>query len=72
MEAELQAVGAGGVGAESKRVEEPRRVTEAGGAALEENTRAVVPGGIATGDGSRGREVHGGRRMRRDCERAGF
>ena len=71
MEAELEAVGAGGVGAEAKRVEEARRVVEAGGAALEENTRAVGPGGIATGEGSRGREVDGGRRMRSDCDRAG-
>lgn len=70
MEAELEAVGAGGVGAESKRVEEARRVADAGGAALEENTRAVGPGGTATGEGSRVREVDGGRRMRGDYERA--
>jgi hypothetical protein len=63
-------VGAGGVGAESKRVEEARRVADAGGAALEENTRAVGPGGTATGEGSRVREVDGGRRMRGDYERA--
>jgi hypothetical protein len=71
VEAELEAVGASGVGAESKRVEEAGRVAEAGGAAVEENTRAVVPGGIATGEGPRGREVDGGRRMRGDCESAG-
>lgn len=71
MEAELEPVGASGVDAESKRVEEPRRVADAGGAAVEENTRAVGPGGIATGEGSRGREVDGGRRVRGDCERAG-
>lgn len=63
MEAELEAVGAGGVGAESKRVEEARRVADAGGAALEENTRAVGPGGITTREGSRGREGDGGRRV---------
>lgn len=71
VEAELEPVGAGGVGAEAKRVEEARRVPEAGGAAAEEDARAVGPAGcaaIGTGDGSRGREVDGGRRVRGDCE----
>jgi hypothetical protein len=56
-------VGASGVGAEAKRVEKAGRVAEAGGAAAEENTRAVGPGGITTREGSRGREGDGGRRV---------
>jgi hypothetical protein len=60
---ELETVGASGVGAEAKRVEKAGRVAEAGGAAAEENTRAVGPGGITTREGSRGREGDGGRRV---------
>jgi len=74
VEAELEAVGAGGVGSKAKRVEEARRVAEPGGAAAEEDARAVGPAGcaaIANGDGTRGREVDGGRRVRSDCEMAG-
>jgi hypothetical protein len=74
VEAELEAMGACGVGAEAERVEEARRVAEAGGAAAEEDARAVGPAGcaaIAKGDGSRWREADGGRRVRSDCEMAG-
>lgn len=74
MEAELKPLGAGGIGAEAKRVEEARRVPEAGRAAVEEDARAEGHAGcaaIGTGDGSRGREVDGGRRVRGHCEVAG-
>lgn len=74
VEAKLEALGAGGVSAETKRVEEARRVAEAGGPALEEDARAVGPGtasDIATGEGSRGREADGGWRVRADCEHDG-
>lgn len=70
VEAELEGVGAGGVGADPQGVEEAGRVAEAGGMATEVDARAegasrAAPFSI---DGRRRREVDGGRRVRSDCE----
>lgn len=70
VEAELEGVGAGGVGADPQGVEEAGRVTEAGGMATEVDARAEGASRAApfTIDGRRRREVDGGRRVRSDCE----
>lgn len=69
VEAKLEGVGEGGVGADTEGVEEPGRVAEAGGAAPEVDARAEGAAAAALpSDGCCGREAEGGRRVRSDCE----
>jgi hypothetical protein len=73
VEAELEGVGAGSIGADPQGVEEAGRVTEAGGVATEVDARAE--GATAApfpGKGYCRREVEGGRRMRSDCRMRGI
>lgn len=67
VEAELEGVGAGGVGAEPQGVEEAGRVAEAGGAAAEVDARAEGAPAVP-GEGRCRGESEGGRRVRGDCE----
>ena len=60
MEAELESVGAVGVGADRQGVEEAGRVTEAGGMATEVDARAATNAALLPIDGCGRREVEGG------------
>ena len=64
VEAELEGVGAGGVGAEPQGVEEAGRVAEAGGAAAEVDARAEGAAAVP-GEGFRRSEE---RRVGKECQ----
>lgn len=73
MEAELEGVGAGGVGADPQGVEEAGRVAEAGVVAAKVDTRAEgsTAAALLPSNGYCWGEVEGGRRVRADSELGG-